>query len=72
MVSSLMTAKSDIGGVRLRIGNGKELQMAVLELAQMDRAEGVLVEEMAPQGLEVIVGGAVDIAFGPIVCWMPR
>ena len=67
VASSRITAKSDIGGVRLGIGNGEELKRAVLELAQMDRAEGVLVEEMAPPGFEVIAGGAIDIAFGPIV-----
>ena len=67
VVSSRITSKSDIGGVRLGIGNGEELQRAVLELSQMDHAEGVLVEEMAPPGFEVIVGGAIDITFGPIV-----
>jgi acetate---CoA ligase (ADP-forming) subunit beta len=67
VVSSRITSKSDIGGVRLGIENGDELEIAVLELAQLSRAEGVLVEEMAPPGFEVIVGGAIDIAFGPIV-----
>jgi succinyl-CoA synthetase beta subunit len=67
VISSRISSKSDIGGVRLGIGNGEELQRAVMELSRMERAEGVLVEEMAQPGFEVIVGGAVDVTFGPIV-----
>ncbi len=67
IVSSRITAKSDIGGVRLGIGNGDELRSAVAELSRLEGAEGVLVEEMAPPGFEVIVGGTVDATFGPIV-----
>lgn len=67
VVSSRISSKSDVGGVRLGIRNNEELQRAVMELSWMEHAEGVLVEEMAPAGFEVIVGGAIDIAFGPIV-----
>lgn len=57
VVSSRIASKSDIGGVRLGIGNGGELQAAVSELSRMEHAERVLVEEMARPGFEVIVGG---------------
>jgi acyl-CoA synthetase (NDP forming) len=67
VVSSRITSKSDIGGVRLGIGSKDELRRAVAELSGMEHAEGVLVEEMAPPGFEVIVGGTIDITFGPIV-----
>jgi len=67
VVSSRITAKSDIGGVRLGIGNGDELRSAVAELSRLEDSEGVLVEEMAPPGFEVIVGGTVDATFGPII-----
>src|SRR5512135_1037881 len=67
LVSSAVSSKSDVGGVRLGIGNGDELWGAVAELSRMEQAEGVLVEEMAPPGFEVIVGGTVDITFGPVV-----
>lgn len=67
VVSSRISSKSDIGGVRLGIGDGDELGRAVAELALIDHAEGVLVEEMAPPGFEVIVGGIMDNTFGPVV-----
>jgi len=67
LVSSGISSKSDVGGVRLGIGNGDELQRAVTELSRMENAEGVLVEEMARPGFEVIVGGISDFTFGPIV-----
>lgn len=67
LVSSGISSKSDVGGVRLGIGNGDELQRAVTELSRLENAEGVLVEEMARPGFEVIVGGTSDFTFGPIV-----
>lgn len=67
-VSSLKIAsKSDVKGIRLGIKNEDELKNAVSELMQIEHAEGVLVEEMALQGLEAIVGGVIDRQFGPIV-----
>ena len=67
LVSSSISSKSDVGGVRLGIGNGDELQRAVTELSRMESVEGVLVEEMARPGFEMIVGGTSDFTFGPIV-----
>jgi acetyl-CoA synthetase (ADP-forming) len=65
--SSKIASKSDVKGIRLGIKNEDELNNAVSELMQIEHAEGVLIEEMAPQGLEVIVGGVIDGQFGPIV-----
>lgn len=62
-----IAGKSDVGGVRLGIADLKELERAVAELSAIDSAEGVLVEEQAPPGLEVIVGGTIDPQFGPVV-----
>ncbi len=65
--STKITSKSDVKGIRRGIKNEDELNNAVSELMQIEHAEGVLVEEMAPLGLEVIIGGIIDGQFGPIV-----
>jgi acetyl-CoA synthetase (ADP-forming) len=65
--SSKIISKSDVKGIRLDIKNEDELKNAVSELMRIEHAEGVLIEEMAPHGLEVIIGGVIDGQFGPIV-----
>lgn len=65
--SAKITSKSDVHGVRAAINNETELHRALQELARIEQSEGVLVEEMAPEGVEVIVGGIVDKQFGPVV-----
>lgn len=65
--SSKIVSKSEVNGVRIGLKNEIELKKAVLELLQLEDAEGVLIEEMALPGLEVIVGGVVDEQFGPVV-----
>ncbi|MBI5203395.1 MAG: acetate--CoA ligase family protein [Nitrospirae bacterium] len=65
--SSKITSKTDAKGIRLGIKNEDELKNAVNELSGIENAEGVLVEEMAPEGLEVIAGGIIDKQFGPVV-----
>ncbi|MBI1919779.1 MAG: acetate--CoA ligase family protein [Geobacter sp.] len=62
-----ITGKSDVGGVRLAITDSQELGRAIAELSAISGAEGVLVEEQARPGVEVIVGGAIDPQFGPVV-----
>ncbi len=65
--SSKIVSKSEVNGVRIGLKNEIELKKAVLELLQIEDAEGVLIEEMAEPGIEVIVGGVVDEQFGPVV-----
>ncbi len=67
VMSARIVSKSDVGGVRLGIGNGDDLRQVVSELSRIEQAEGVLVEEMARPGFEVIVSGISDHTFGPIV-----
>jgi len=65
--SSKVTSKSDVGGVKIGIRDKDELSRAIHELMLIEDAEGVLVEAMAPQGVEAIVGGVIDSQFGPVV-----
>jgi acetate---CoA ligase (ADP-forming) subunit beta len=65
--SSSISSKSDIGGVVTGISDRKSLDKAAARLMEVERSEGVLVEEMAPAGVEVIIGGIVDMQFGPVV-----
>jgi hypothetical protein len=57
----------DAGGVRLGIKSADELRTAFDGLMKVMGAEGVLVEEMAPEGIEAIAGGIIDPHFGPVV-----
>ncbi|HET6513689.1 MAG TPA: acetate--CoA ligase family protein [Thermodesulfovibrionales bacterium] len=65
--SSAIASKSDVHGIRIGLKSEEELAVAVADLMSIEGAEGVLVEEMAPPGLEVVVGGTSDGQFGPIV-----
>jgi len=69
VASSRLSSKSDAGGIKLDIRDREELLRAVAGLMQIEHAEGVLAEEMVPPGFEVIVGGALDADFGPIVMY---
>jgi acetate---CoA ligase (ADP-forming) subunit beta len=67
-VASLrVPSKTDAGGIRFAIGTTAALEQACAELLRIDGAEGILVEETVPPGIEVIVGGTVDPQFGPLV-----
>ncbi|MBI1811759.1 MAG: acetate--CoA ligase family protein [Nitrospirae bacterium] len=65
--SAKITSKSDAGGIRLGLKNDVELKKAVSELLRIENAEGVLIEEMAHEGIEVIIGGVIDKQFGAVV-----
>jgi acyl-CoA synthetase (NDP forming) len=61
--------KTDVGGVHLNVRTEEQLLSA---LEQIDAVEtrgerGYLIEEMAPEGLEIIIGAADDPGFGPTV-----
>jgi acetate---CoA ligase (ADP-forming) subunit beta len=64
--------KTEAGGVRLRLASEAELRAAIAEMSQrIARAghviDGWLVEEMAPAGVEMVVGGLHDRRFGPVL-----
>ncbi|MEM2538746.1 MAG: acetate--CoA ligase family protein, partial [Candidatus Methanomethylicia archaeon] len=71
IVSPDIIHKSDVGGVIINIKNEEEAKNAYKKI--MDNVKkhnpnakivGILVQEMAPAGLEVIIGGIKDPQFG--------
>ena len=69
-----LTHKSDVGGVRVNVGDATAVHdgyQAILESVQAvqsdARIDGVMVQAMAPEGQEVIVGAVRDPQFGPLL-----
>jgi acetate---CoA ligase (ADP-forming) subunit beta len=74
IVSEDIIHKSDAGGVKVNLKTAAEVESAyktIIENAKKYKADariaGVLVQEMAPQGTEVIVGAIKDPQFGQTV-----
>jgi acetyl-CoA synthetase (ADP-forming) len=72
LISPDASHKSDVGGVRLGLADAAAAVAAVremesLSLAKHLRLDGVLVEEMAPAGVELVIGGLIDARFGPVL-----
>lgn len=74
IVSPQILHKSDLGGIRLNLQDAQAVKTAYERMfseihTKMPEAklEGVLIEPMAPQGREVIVGLKRDKGFGPVV-----
>ncbi|MPZ42159.1 MAG: acetyl-CoA synthetase [Betaproteobacteria bacterium] len=64
--------KSDAGGVRVRLRDAAEVEATIRAMRENPaiaraRLDGFLVEEMAPPGEELVVGGLRDPQFGPLV-----
>lgn len=74
IVSPDIPHKTEVGGVMLGLSGGEAVRMAVLEMATRVRArcpdarlQGFLVSEMAPDGIDCLVGLRHDPAMGPVV-----
>jgi acetyltransferase len=66
--------KSDMGGVRVRLEDDAMVEEAFFDITSniqlrqpQARILGVMVQEMIPQGKEVILGITRDIQFGPMI-----
>jgi acyl-CoA synthetase (NDP forming) len=72
VMSAQILHKSDVGGVRVRLQSVADVQAAIEAMRRNPAIaahplDGFLVEEMAPAGQELVVGGFSDPQFGPLV-----
>lgn len=72
IISPDVLHKSDVGGVILNIDSEERAVDAFERIKEVAakggyRLEGVLVERMAPQGVETIIGAKRDPQFGPVL-----
>ena len=72
VVSPDILHKSDAGGVKVGLTDHAAVSEAVQDMAAIPaiasaNVEGYLVEEMAPAGQEIVIGGLNDSQFGPMV-----
>jgi len=68
--------KSDVGGVRLNIGNARQLEDACTEMLREinqkrpdARVDGIIVQEYLNKGIELLVGCKRDPQFGPVLAF---
>lgn len=72
VMSAEILHKSDAGGVALNLADAAAVAAAIREMSVKPaiaaaRLDGWLVEEMMPQGQEVVIGGLRDPQFGPLL-----
>lgn len=70
VLSPEVVHKSDAGGVRLNLKSGAAVERAYREIERAFAGKkliGAAVQQMAPPGLEVIIGVSTDPTFGPVL-----
>ncbi|NGQ95854.1 acetate--CoA ligase family protein [Brevibacillus sp. SYP-B805] len=67
IVSSTITHKSDHGGVLLGVSQPEEVIQFFQAHAQQEEVEGILLEAMVKDKIELILGSTNDPQFGPVV-----
>lgn len=72
VMSAEILHKSDAGGVKVNLQSSDEVANAVSAMSEQPlikkaEVDGYLIEEMAPAGLEVVVGAVRDPDFGPLL-----
>jgi acetyltransferase len=74
LISATITHKTEVGGVILDLRSQKEVEKAFTQikdhltnLAKENEMQGMVLQQMIPEGVEVIVGVAQDPSFGPLV-----
>ncbi len=72
IISPDILHKSDAGGVKVGLNTAAEVKDAINAMAASPKIkdaciDGYLIEEMAPAGQEMVIGGLRDPQFGPLV-----
>ncbi|MEM2001141.1 MAG: acetate--CoA ligase family protein [Candidatus Methanomethylicaceae archaeon] len=72
IVSPAVLHKSDVGGVILNIDSEEKALNSFLKIKEIAekggyKLDGVLLERIAPQGVETIIGAKRDPQFGPVL-----
>jgi acetyltransferase len=69
IISPRISHKSDVGGVQLNLTHPSEVEEAFEKIKKLDpeNSSGVLVQKMALDGKEIILGAKRDPSFGPVV-----
>lgn len=67
LVAPGVTHKADVGGVALNIGNPDVVRGTFTEMMRGLSDAQIMVQQMAPRGLEVIIGTQRDPQFGQLV-----
>jgi len=72
LISKEILHKTDVGGVKLNIMNEKELAAAYSSISSAvpkSKSDGILIQKMAPPGVELLIGGKQDLQFGPVLAF---
>jgi acetyl coenzyme A synthetase (ADP forming)-like protein len=74
LASRTIVHKTEFGGVRLNLGSEAAVRQAFLEIQQrvaqdnkLEEMDGVLIQPMISDGVEVMVGMTLDPLFGPLI-----
>jgi len=74
LASRSIVHKTEVGGVRLNLRDGEAVHRAYGEIRdqlardhRVDAMDGVLVQEMIPEAVELMVGVTQDPSFGPLI-----
>jgi acyl-CoA synthetase (NDP forming) len=68
LASPRVLHKSDIGAVRLNVGDEASVRRAFDEIRQ-EGMEGVVIQKMIRNGVEVMIGVTEDSLFGPLIAF---
>ncbi|HEV2137794.1 MAG TPA: acetate--CoA ligase family protein [Nitrososphaerales archaeon] len=76
LLSKKLVHKTDVGGVILDVKNADQVESAMMHLKKLAGTrklafDGMLVQEMVKDGIEIILGGKRDPTFGPVVMLGP-